>query len=134
MHYWKTFSGQDRSVVLGVGGPRSGLFVFRFAPLHVTSLRIDDSWLGIGFAYRVITMARGSATLGQRLMSLEFRNHRGERFGFGEAVLHVLLYTVSWSFVIPQVISVITILASPRAQSLYDMVQGTAAINRAAGD
>ena len=40
-------------------------------------------WLGIGFAYRVITMARGSATLGQRLMSLEFRNHRGERFGFG---------------------------------------------------
>ena len=91
-------------------------------------------WLGIGFAYRVITMARGSATLGQRLMSLEFRNHRGERFGFGEAVLHVLLFTVSWSFVIPQVISVITILASPRAQSLYDMVQGTAAINRAAGD
>ena len=34
----------------------------------------------VGFAYRVITLAGGSATLGMRLFAIEFRDRDGARF------------------------------------------------------
>ena len=83
--------------------------------------------------YRVITIANKSATWGMRLASIEFRNHRGERFTTGLAFVHTLAFYASISFVFPQVISIILMLTGARAQGLTDMVLGTAAINRDAG-
>lgn len=89
-------------------------------------------WLIVGFAYRVITLAGGSATFGMRLMSIELRNHHGERFGLGEATLHTLGYSLTMSLLIPQILSIILMLTTEKGQSLSDMVLGTVAINRAA--
>ncbi len=88
--------------------------------------------LVVSFGYRTLTLASRSATPGMRLIAIEFRDHRGDRFDFGSAFLHTLLFTVSMSMVVPQVISIILMLTSARRQGLSDMFMGTAAINRTA--
>ncbi len=65
------------------------------------------------------------------MMAVELRNHRGARFGFAEALIHTLGYSLSMAFVLPQVISVALMAMSPRGQGLTDLVLGSAAINRA---
>lgn len=87
-------------------------------------------WLFVSFIYRVITITSGSATFGMRLMSVELRTWRGERFGFGEAILHTGLYTLCFSFLLPQIISMVMMLTTARAQGLHDLALGTAAVNR----
>jgi len=89
-------------------------------------------FLVISFAYRTVTLARGSATPGMRLVAIEFRTHRGARFDTTMAALHTGLYLLSTSFVLPQIISIILMLTGPRAQGLSDLVLGTAALNRMA--
>lgn len=84
------------------------------------------------FAYRTVTLARGSATWGMRLMAIEFRTSRGARFDLPTATLHTLGYSLSVAFVMPQVISVVLMLTGARAQGLSDHVLGTVAINRRA--
>lgn len=86
----------------------------------------------VGFAYRTLTLAAGSATPGMRLVAIEMRNHRGERFDLVTAAVHTLLYSVLISMVIPQVISIVLMLTTPRKQGLHDLALGTAALNRAA--
>ncbi|MEB8386243.1 RDD family protein [Rhodobacteraceae bacterium KMM 6894] len=86
-----------------------------------------------GFAYRTITLSRGSATWGMRIMAIEFRTWRGEHLDLPTAALHTLGYTLSVAFMMPQVISVVLMLTGPRAQGLTDHVLGTIAINRRAG-
>ncbi len=90
-------------------------------------------YLVVGFIYRVVTISGKSATFGMRVAAIEFRNHRGERFDTATAFLHTLGYSLSMSFVFPQIISIILMLTGARAQGLTDMVLGTAAINRNAG-
>lgn len=81
--------------------------------------------------YRYVTLAGGSATPGMRLVSLEFRTHKGERFDRATAAVHTLGYLVSVSMVLPQLISIVMMLTTARAQGLTDCLLGTAAINRA---
>lgn len=89
-------------------------------------------WLVLDFSYRTITLANRSATWGQRLMGIEFRDRTGRRFDLGLGALHTLGYTLSMSFVLPQVVSVVLMLTGARRQSLTDVVMGSAAINRPA--
>ena len=89
-------------------------------------------FLMIGFAYRVITIAGASATPGMRLMAIELRTGRGERFDLPMAFLHTLGYSLSVSFVFPQILSIILMATTPRGQGLTDLVLGTTAINRTA--
>ena len=86
----------------------------------------------ISFAYRSVTLARGSATWGMALMAVEVRRHDGERLDWLTAMLHTLGYMVSMALFLPQVVSVILMLISPRAQGLTDHVLGTVVINRRA--
>ena len=67
-----------------------------------------------------------------RLMAIEFRCHNGERFSLGTAFIYTVLFTISMSMVIPQIVSVILMMAGQRRQSLVDHLMGTAAINRSA--
>ncbi len=89
-------------------------------------------WLMVSLAYRTLTLASRSATPGMRLMAIEFRTHSGARFDLGTAFVHTLLFTVSMSMVLPQVISIILMLTSERRQGLSDFFMGTAVLNRAA--
>ncbi len=86
----------------------------------------------VGFIYRVITIATGSATWGMRLMAIELRDAHGARFDLGQAFLHTLGYTVSWAVAPLQLISVVLMAASGRGQGLTDMVMGSAMLNRRA--
>jgi uncharacterized RDD family membrane protein YckC len=84
----------------------------------------------IGFAYRTLTIASSSATWGMRMMSIELRDARGERFDFGQALVHTLGYSFSFAFVLIQFVSVILMLGSARGQSLIDLALGSVMINR----
>lgn len=86
----------------------------------------------VGFGYRVVTIARGSATWGMRLMAIEFRAADGQRFDLGLAFAHTLGLTVSFALPLLQAISVVLMLTGPRGQGLSDWVLGSVAINRRA--
>ena len=87
-------------------------------------------YAALGFAYRVMTLAGGSATLGMRVMSVELRNARGERLDLGGAFLHTLGYYLSCLMALVQLGSVVLMLTSERGQGLTDMVLGTVMVNR----
>lgn len=88
--------------------------------------------LTVGFAYRVVTLARGSATWGMRLVAIEFRTLSGHRFDLNMAFLHTLGFTLSCIFMPLQVVSIVLMLTTPRAQGLSDLLLGTVALNRRA--
>jgi len=87
----------------------------------------------VGFAYRVVTIARDSATWGMRLVAIEFRARDGGRFDLGLAFAHTLGLTVSFMLPLLQVASIVLMLTQPRRQGLSDLVLGTVAVNRRAG-
>ena len=87
-------------------------------------------YLTIGFAYRVVTLANRSATLGMRFAGIEFRTASGNRFDMGHALLHTTGFTLSVAVPILQMSSVVMMLTGPRAQGLTDLFLGTAALNR----
>jgi uncharacterized RDD family membrane protein YckC len=86
----------------------------------------------VGFAYRVLTIASGSATWGMRIMAIELRNAFGERLDLTQAFLHTLGYTISLSVPVIQVASVICMFVTERGQGLTDMALSTVALNRRA--
>lgn len=89
-------------------------------------------FMTVSFIYRVITIARSSATWGMRLTAIEFRTAQGDRFDLSMAFLHTLGYSISWGFTFLQIISVILMASSARGQGLSDHVLGTVALNRRA--
>ena len=88
--------------------------------------------MAVGFVYRVVTLANGSATWGMRLMAMELRTQHGERFDLGTAFAHTLGYSVSVAVFPLQLISIILMLTTARGQGLTDHVLGTVALNRRA--
>ncbi|MBT8156117.1 RDD family protein [Epibacterium ulvae] len=89
-------------------------------------------FLMVGFAYRVITIANGSATWGMKFAGIELRDLGGARLNLGQAVLHTLAYSVSLAFVPLQLVSIVLMLTTAKGQSLADMFVGTVMINRKA--
>lgn len=89
-------------------------------------------YLAVSFGYRVLTISRWSATPGMRLVAIDLRLSDGSRFDLTSATMHTLLFTVASSFIVPQIISMIMALSSPRAQMLHDLFMGSAAVNRSA--
>ncbi len=87
-------------------------------------------WMAISFAYRVVTLTSGSATWGMRVMAIEFRDWRGQRFELPQAILHTLGYTVSVSVAPLQLISVVCMFVTERGQGLTDLMLGSVALNR----
>lgn len=86
----------------------------------------------IGFAYRFVTLANGSATLGMRFVGVELRSADGTRFDAGAAFVHTLGYTLSLAITPLQLVSVVLMMISDRCQGLTDMVLGSAIVNRRA--
>jgi uncharacterized RDD family membrane protein YckC len=89
-------------------------------------------FLMVSFTYRLVSLARKSATPGMRLLSIEFRDRSGRRFDLATAFLHTLGYTLTIATLLPQLLSIGLMLTSARGQGLSDLVLGTVAINRPA--
>ncbi len=120
----------DLIVILAVGVPLAlifGLmtlgFGFAIFPLIV---------MGVGFFYRALTIAGGSATWGMRLMGVELRRHDGARFDFGSAFIHTAIYTISFGVVLLQIASIVGMVTTRYGQGLPDLVLRSAMINRPA--
>lgn len=86
--------------------------------------------LVVGFVYRVMTLANGSATWGMRLMAIELRDTQDRPLDLGLAFLHTLGYSISLGMGFVQVISVVLMGSSAYGQGLTDMVLHTTALNR----
>lgn len=86
----------------------------------------------VGFVYRWLTIAGGSATWGMRMMAIELRTREGQPLTGGDAFLHTLGYTLSIAISPLQLISIIMMMVTPRGQGLTDMFLGTAMLNRSA--
>jgi len=87
-------------------------------------------FLVTGFAYRVVTLANGSATFGMRFFALELRDAQDRKFDLSLAFFHTLGYTLSISTMLVQVASIVLMLTSARNQGLSDMVLGTSMLNK----
>lgn len=87
-------------------------------------------YLIIGFIYRTVTIANGSATLGMRFAGIELRDLSGKRLDAGQATLHTVGYTLSLAVPVLQVASIIMMLTTRRGQGLSDAVLGTVMLNR----
>ena len=87
-------------------------------------------YVTISFLYRVVTLAGGSATLGMRVMNIQFLTREGERFEISHALLHTIGYTLSIGTLLVQLLSIALMMMSARGQSLTDHVLGTVVINR----
>jgi hypothetical protein len=86
----------------------------------------------VSFFYRWLTIAGGSATLGMRLVSIEFLGANGARFDGLTAGLHTLGYTVSVAVFPLQLVSMVLMVTTARRQGLTDHLLGSVAINRSA--
>lgn len=86
----------------------------------------------VGFAYRVVTIANGSATWGMKFAGIELRDLSGARLNLGQALLHTLAYSVSLTFMPLQLVSIVLMLTTSQGQSLADMFVGTVMLNRKA--
>lgn len=87
-------------------------------------------FLVVSFFYRTATITSASATWGMRLMNIELRGRTGQPLDGSEAMMHTGTYLLASAFFLPQLISVLLMLTSPRNQSLHDHLVGSAAINR----
>ena len=86
-------------------------------------------FLTVGFIYRWLTLSGRSATWGMRLVNIEFLDRQGSRFDSATALLWTIGYSVSMAFVLPQILSAVLMILSPRVQGLTDLVVGSVAIN-----
>lgn len=120
----------DVIVALGIGVPLA--LVFGLMTLGFGLALFPLILLGVGFFYRVATLASGSATWGMRLMGIELRRQDGTRFDLTAAFLHTALYTVCIGVMILQVASIVGMLGTRYGQGLPDLVLRSAMINRPA--
>ncbi|OSP55295.1 RDD family protein [Pseudoruegeria sp. SK021] len=88
-------------------------------------------FLAIGLCYRISSLTAWSATPGMRLVAIEFRNGRGDRFDLTTASAHTVLFLIMTSLFPLQILSMLSMLVSARGQGLNDHLLGTAAINQA---
>ena len=86
----------------------------------------------INFAYRVVTLSRGSATWGMRVMAIELRDAQDAPFDVSQTFLHTLGYSLSIMIAPLQLISMVLMLSTERRQGLTDILMGTVALNRRA--
>lgn len=89
-------------------------------------------FLLVGFFYRLASIVQGSATLGMRLVAIEFRTISGEKLNGGCSFWHSFGYTVSCFFLPLLLVSMVMMITTNRRQGLQDFFLGTVAVNRRA--
>ena len=108
----------------------AALIVFALPSLGLIFFVAFLVWAAVDFCYRVLTLARGSATPGMRFMGIELRGPGGHRLDAGTAVLHTILFYLCMAFTIAQIVSIALMVGSASGRGLPDLALGTAMINR----
>jgi uncharacterized RDD family membrane protein YckC len=114
----------DLALIVVIGAILTPLTAFTalfFFPLFVAI---------VGFVYRVVTLASGSATLGMRMMAIELRQNDGSKLEFISAFLHTLGLYISFSIPIIQIVSCVLMGTQKSGKGVTDLVLGTAMINK----
>lgn len=121
-----------RALAWGIDTLLIGLLVVLVLPFTAFTglFFLPGLFLVVGFLYRWISLAGGSATPGMRLLAITFLDRTGRPFDGATAFAHTLGYSLSVAFVLPQVISAAMMLLSARGQGLTDLLLGSVAINR----
>lgn len=88
------------------------------------------AWFAIAVAYRTLSLQRWGATPGMMLMALEWRRLDGSAPAGDLALPYAVLYALSMTFVVGQVISVVLMFNTPYRQGLNDWLMGTTIIRR----
>lgn len=86
----------------------------------------------VGIAYRVLSLARWSATPGMLLTGIELRRRDGYPFEGGDALVHTLLFALLSMTGFLLILNAAFVAVGPLGRGLHDMVLGTTAINRPA--
>lgn len=118
----------DFVVILLIGVPVATMF--GILTLGIGFLAFPFLLASVDFLYRVATISSGSATWGMRIMGIELRRADGARFDFMTALAHTALYTISFAFLISQLVSCVAMIGTRYGQGLPDIVLRTTAINR----
>jgi uncharacterized RDD family membrane protein YckC len=118
----------DVLIVLAAGVPLA--LAFGLLTLGLGLALFPLILLGVGFLYRVATIAGGSATWGMRLFGLELRRADGAPLDPMTALLHTALYTVAIGTAVIQLFSIGGMLVTRYGQGLPDLLLRTAMINR----
>lgn len=118
----------DLAVILILGVPLA--LAFGLLTLGFGFLVFPFLVASVGFVYRTITIAGGSATWGMRLMGIELRRADGSRFDPLTALLHTAIYTIAFGVLVLQVVSCLAMVGSRYRQGLPDLILRTTAINR----
>ena len=84
----------------------------------------------VGFVYRVITLASGSATLGMRMMAIELRQSDGQKLEMFGALLHTAGLYISFALPFIQLVSCILMATHSSGKGVTDLILGTTMINR----
>ncbi|MFS4437554.1 RDD family protein [Paracoccaceae bacterium GXU_MW_L88] len=103
--------------------------IFGIVTLGIGFLLLPVVFVFIDAIYRWMTLSGRSATLGMRLVGIEFRNGRGERFDAAEAALHTAAYIGCWIVMPLQLISALMMGVNEGGRGLPDMLLGSACIN-----
>ena len=85
---------------------------------------------GISFAYRWLTIASRSATLGMALMGIELRGHDGQRLPSAAAAMHSAAFVLLTASLVGWVVTIASILSTRHNRGLPDFLVGTVVINR----
>jgi uncharacterized RDD family membrane protein YckC len=120
----------DVAIVLAIGLPIA--LIFGIVTFGLGFMLFWFLISSVGYVYRVITLAGGSATWGMRAMGIEMRRHDGGRFDLVTAALHAGIYAISIGVVVLQALSCLLILGTRYRQGLSDIILRTTAINRPA--
>jgi uncharacterized RDD family membrane protein YckC len=90
-------------------------------------LLLPAVWPVVAILYALLTLGGpSSATPGMRFMGIEMRTLAGERFDYGLALLHPLLFWFSVALLTPLIL--VVGLFTRRKQLLHDLALGTAAV------
>jgi uncharacterized RDD family membrane protein YckC len=114
----------DLALIVVIGAILTPLTAFTalfFFPLFVAI---------VGFVYRVVTLASGSATLGMRMMAIELRQNDGSKLEFISAFLHTVGLYISFAIPIIQIVSCVLMETQKSGKGVTDLVLGTAMINK----
>jgi len=87
-------------------------------------------WMATAIAYRTLMLNRFGGTIGMLVASLEWRMLDGRRPEPGLALWHSVIYALSMTFVMGQLMSVIIMFSTPYRQGLNDKILGTTIVNR----
>ena len=86
----------------------------------------------VGFFYRWMTLAGGSATLGMRFMAIELKEVDGTPLSGSTAFWHTAATTLCFAICPLQLVSAAAMLLTDRGQGLPDMVLRTTMLNKTA--